>query len=40
MNLTGFIEALEKAASKYMVKLRILAKTDNELSLIESIWTG
>ncbi len=29
MNLTDFIDALEKAASKYICKLRILAKTDN-----------
>ncbi len=29
MKLTEFIEALEKAASKYMSRLRILAKTEN-----------
>ncbi len=29
MNLVEFIAALEKAASKYIYKLRILAKTDN-----------
>jgi hypothetical protein len=29
MNLIDFIEALEKAALKYICKLRILAKTDN-----------
>ncbi len=29
MNLTGFIEALEKAGSKYLLKPRILIKTDN-----------
>jgi hypothetical protein len=29
MNLTDFVEALEKAASKYMIRLRILVKTDN-----------
>jgi len=29
MKLVDFIEALEEAASKYMVPLRILVKTDN-----------
>ncbi len=29
MKLAKFIEALEKAASKYMSRLRILAKTEN-----------
>ena len=31
MILTEFIEALEKAASKYLLKPRILTKTDNAL---------
>ena len=29
MKLAEFLEALEKAASKYMSRLRILAKTEN-----------
>jgi hypothetical protein len=31
MNLIDFIEALEKSASKYICKLKILSKTDNIL---------
>jgi len=29
MNLIDFIDSLEKSASKYICKLRIMAKTDN-----------
>lgn len=31
MNLSDFVEALEKAASKYLTRARILAKTDNAI---------
>jgi hypothetical protein len=42
MKLAEFIEALEKASSKYMSRLRILVKTENAVKarIEQIIWQG